>query len=80
MKHCGNVRALATSQTQSGRRRIFACTRCGAQCSETRQTVFFALRTPAEQVIIVLKLLLGQVEWTSLSVALGVTEETILAW
>jgi len=31
-------------------------------------------------VIIVLKLLLGQVEWTSLSVALGVTEETILAW
>jgi len=74
------VRALATYQTHSGRRRLFACQRCGEQVSETRQTVFFALRTPAEQVIIVLKLLLGQVEWTSLSVALGVTEETILAW
>jgi len=80
MKNCGNVRALATSQTQSGRRRIFACTRCGEQCSETRQTVFFALRTPEEKVIIVLKRLLCKVELTSISFALGVTEETILGW
>ena len=80
MKNRGNVRALATYQTQSGKRRIFACTLCGEQCSETRQTVFFDLRTPEEKVIIVLKLLLCKVELTSSSFALGVTEETILAW
>jgi hypothetical protein len=80
MKNRGNVRALATYQTQSGKRRIFACTLCGAQFSETRQTVFFDLRTPEEKVIIVLKLLLCKVELTSISCALGVTAETILAW
>jgi transposase-like protein len=80
MKNRGNVRALATYQTQSGRRRIFACQRCGEQFSETRQTVFFDLRTPEEKVIIVLKLLLCKVELTSISFALGVTEETILTW
>ncbi len=80
MKNCGNVRALATYQTQSGRRRIFACKRCGEQFSETRQTVFFDLRTPEEKVIIVLKLLLCKVELTSISFALGVTAETSLGW
>lgn len=80
MKNHGNVRAIATYQTQSGPRRIFACKLCGEQFSETRQTVFFDLRTPEETVLIVLKLLLCKVELTSISFALGVTEETILAW
>jgi transposase-like protein len=78
--HRGNVRAIATYQTQSGRRRIFNCTRCGEQFSETRGTVFFDLRTPEEKVILVLKLLLCKVELTSISFALGVTEETTLEW
>lgn len=76
----GNVRAIATYWTHSGRRRIFDCKRCGEQFSETRDTVFFDLRTPEETVILVLKLLLCKVELTSLSFALGVTEETILEW
>lgn len=79
MNH-GNVRSLATYRTQSGQRRIFHCKLCGEQFSETRQTVFFDLRTPEEKVIIVLKLLLCKVELTSISFALGVTEETILEW
>ena len=76
----GNVRAIATYSTQSGRRRIFECKLCDEQFSETRQTVFFDLRTPEEKVMLVLKLLLCKVELTSLSFALGVTEETILEW
>ena len=56
----GNVRSIATYLTQSGKRRIFDCTPCGEQFSETRQTVFFDLRTPEEKVILVLKLRLVQ--------------------
>jgi transposase-like protein len=76
----GNVRAIATYPTQRGQRRIFACKLCREQFSETRGTVFFDLRTPEERVILVLKLLLCKVELTSLSFALGVTEETTLEW
>ena len=76
----GNVRAIATYHTQSGQRRIFDCKLCAEQFSETRQTVFFDLRTPEEKVILVLKLLLCKVELTSISFALGVTEETTLEW
>lgn len=71
---------MATYQTQSGPRRIFHCKLGGEQFSEPRQTVFFDLRTPEEKVIIGLKLRLCKVELTSLSFALGVTEETILEW
>lgn len=80
MKNLGNVRAIATYQSQSGRRRIFECKECGERFSETRQTVFFDLRTPEEKVMTVLKLLLCRVELSSISFALGVTEETILVW
>jgi transposase-like protein/IS1 family transposase len=76
----GNVRAIATYPTQSGRRRIFQCKGCGEQFSETRGTVFFDLRTMEETVILVLKLLLCKVELTALSFALGVTEGTVLEW
>ncbi len=76
----GNVKSIATYPTQSGKRRIFQCKMCGTQFAETRDTVFFNLRTPEEKVIIVLKLLLCRVELSSISFALGVTEETMLAW
>ena len=76
----GNVRAIATYPSQSGRRRIFQCKLCGEQFSETRGTVFFDLRTVEETVILVLKLLLCKVELTALSFALGVTEGTVLEW
>ena len=76
----GNVRAIATYPSQSGRRRIFQCKLCGEQFSETRGTVFFDLRTVEETVLLVLKLLLCKVELTALSFALGVTEGTVLEW
>lgn len=76
----GNVRAIATYPSQSGRRRIFQCKLCGEQFSETRGTVFFDLRTVEETVILVLKLLLCKVELTALNFALGVTEGTVLEW
>jgi len=76
----GNVKSIATYPTQSGKRRIFQCTRCDEQFSETRDTVFFDLRTPEEKVMIVLKLMLCRVELTHISFAIGVTEETILDW
>lgn len=76
----GNVSAIATYDTQSGKRRIFQCKICGESFSETRQTVFFDLRVPEEKVIIVLKLLLCSVSLANIVFVMGVTEETILEW
>jgi hypothetical protein len=47
--------------TQSGKRRIFHCSACKRPFSETRDTVFFDLRTPEEKVIMALKMLLVKV-------------------
>ena len=80
LKGRGNVKSISTYETQSGKRRTFQCNLCGEQFSETRDTVFFDLRTPEEKVMIVLKLLLCKVELTAISFALGVTEETTLEW
>ncbi len=76
----GNVRSIATYMTQSGKRRIFECTTCGEQFSETRDTVFFDLRTPEEKVMMALKMILVRVSLTSISFVLGVKEETVLVW
>jgi hypothetical protein len=50
----GNVSAIATYLTQSGKRRIFRCHTCATHFSETRETVFFDLRTSEEKVMIAL--------------------------
>jgi hypothetical protein len=41
----GNVSAVATYCTQSGKRRIFHCRMCATPFAETCETVFFDLRT-----------------------------------
>jgi IS1 family transposase len=64
----------------SGRRRIFKCSLCGETFSETRETVFFDLRTEEEKVIMALKMLLVRCELRAISFVLGVTEETTLEW
>jgi hypothetical protein len=46
---------------------------CGHSFFETRQSVFFDLRTPEEKVIIVLKLLLCSVSLSNISFVMGVT-------
>jgi IS1 family transposase/transposase-like protein len=76
----GNVSAIASYLTQSGRRRIFRCHLCHESFSETRDTVFFDLRTEEEKVLMALKMLLVRCELTAISFVLGVTEETILEW
>jgi IS1 family transposase/transposase-like protein len=76
----GNVKALSTYRTQSGKRRIFQCTRCETSFAETRDTVFFDLRTLEEKVMRALKMLLVKVALAGISFVLGVTAETTLEW
>jgi transposase-like protein len=78
--HRGHIIAQSTYQTQSGRRRMFNCTHCGQQFSETRHTVFYDLRLPEETVMLVLKLCWVAVSLSGISFAVGVQEETILRW
>src|SRR5918997_2365397 len=75
----GNISAIATYATQSGTRRIFKCRDCGGTFSETRDTVFFDLRTAEEKVMMALKLLV-RVELAPISFVLGITEETLTEW
>ena len=76
----GNVSAIATYLTPSGKRRIFRCHTCETQFSETRETVFCDLRTTEAKVMMALKMLLVRVDLAGLSFVLGVTAETVLAW
>ena len=78
--HQANVRSIATYQTKSGKRRIFCCNQCQTRFSETRDTVFFDLRTPEEKVMMALKMLLVRVDLAGIAFVLDVTEETVLAW
>src|SRR5438132_2764110 len=76
----GNVSAIATYLTQSGKRRIFRCHTCATHFAETRETVFFDLRTAAEKIMMALKMLLVRVDLAGIGFVLGVTEATVLAW
>src|SRR4029434_1758799 len=76
----GNIRAISTYLTQSGKRRIFQCTKCGTPFSETRDTVFCVHSTSEDKVMMALKMLLVRVDLAGISFVLGVTEETVLAW
>src|ERR687888_192896 len=76
----GTMSAISTSLTQSGKRRIFRCSACEQPFSETRDTVFFGLRSPEEKVMMALKMLLVKVALSDIGFVLGVTEETVLEW
>ena len=76
----GHVSAISTSMTESGKRRIFRCQRCETTVADTRDTVFFDLRTSEEKVLMALKRRLVRVDLSGLSWVLGVHEETVLAW
>lgn len=76
----GNISAVATYLTTSGKRRIFHCKTCEQNFAETRDTVFFDLRTPEEKVMLVLKMLLVRVDLSGITFVLGVTEESVLEW
>jgi IS1 family transposase len=76
----GNIKAISTYMTQSGKRRILQCNACHQSFSETRDTVFFDLRTPEEKVMMALKMLLVKVDLSGICFVLGVCEGTILKW
>jgi IS1 family transposase len=76
----GNVSAIATYLTQSGKRRLFRGHPCETPCSETRETVFFDLRTSEDKVMMALKMLLVRVDLAGIGCVLGGTEETVLGW
>lgn len=76
----GNISSIATYMSESGRRRIFKCSECKKSFSETRDTVFYDLRTPEEKVMMALKMLLVRVELSAISFVLGVGEGTVLEW
>ena len=76
----GNVSAISTYLTQSGKRRIFLCSKCERTFSETRDTVYFDLKTPEEKIIMALKMLLVKVALSDIGFVLGVTEATVLEW
>lgn len=78
--HKGNVSAISPYMTHSGKRRILRCAQCTMCFSETRDTVFFDLRTSEEKVMMALKMLLVKVDLAGIRFVLGVTEETVLAW
>jgi IS1 family transposase/transposase-like protein len=80
LMHRGNISAISTYLTQSGKRRIFRCNACETTFSETRDTVFFDLRTSEEKVMMALKMLLVKVALSDVGFVLGVTEETVLEW
>ncbi len=76
----GNISCISTYMSSSGKRRIFKCRSCGERFSETRDTVFFDLKTPEEKVMMALKMILVQVSLSGISFVLAVTEETTLNW
>ena len=76
----GNISAISTYLTQSGKRRIFRWSTCEDCFSETYDTVFFDLRTPEEKVMMALKMLLVKVGLSDIGFVLGVTEATVLEW
>src|SRR5437588_4228900 len=76
----GNMSAIATYLTQSGKRRIFLCSKCERTLSETGDTGFVDLKTPEEKIIMALKMLLVKVALSDIGFVLGVTEATVLEW
>jgi len=75
----GTVSAIATSLTQSGKRRICRCHTWETLFAATRETVCFALRTLEAKVMMALKMLLVRVDLAGIGFVLGVTAETVVA-
>jgi hypothetical protein len=76
----GNVSAIATYLTHSGTRRVFRCHTCATHFAETREPVFFDLRTSEDKGMMARKMLLVRVDLAGIGFVLGVTEATVLAW
>ncbi len=76
----GNISSISTYMSKSGKRRVFKCKTCDTTFSETKDTVFFDLKTPEEKVMMALKMILVQVSLSGIAFVLNVKEETVLSW
>jgi hypothetical protein len=76
----GNVSALATYLTPSGKRRSLRCHTWATPFAETRETVFCDRRTSAAKVMRARKMLLVRVALAGIGFVRGVTEATVVAW
>ena len=76
----GNIISISTYMTKSGKRHIFRCTTCNETFSETRDTVFFDLKTEEEKVMMALKMILVKVDITGIALVLDIKKDTILSW
>lgn len=76
----GNIISISTYMTKSGKRHIFRCNTCNENFSETRDTVFFDLKTEEEKVMMALKMILVKVDITGIAFVLDIKEDTILFW
>ena len=68
----GNISSRATYMSKSGKRRVFHCSSCNTNFSETRDTVFFDLRTEEKVIMMALKMILVKVGLTDITFVLGV--------
>jgi len=66
-------------KTKAGRQR-YMCRTCGHTFTETKGTIFYRRRTPADEIIETLALLAEGNRISSLSRVKGHKEDTILAW
>jgi len=76
----GNISSRSTYMSKSGKRRVFHCSSCGTNFSETRDTVFFDLRTEEKIIMMALRMILVKVGLSDITFVLGVKEETLLSW
>ena len=80
LMHRGNISAISTLSDPERQTAHLPLQHVSASFSETRDPVFFDLRTPEEKVMMALKMLLVKVALSDIGFVLGVTEETVLEW
>lgn len=77
----GNIVSNGTIQTkQGGSRRKFLCKICGKSFCSRTGTIFYDLRTPEDEVLLALKLLVKGMPLRSVADVLGVKLDTVRHW
>ena len=76
----GTIASNGTYPTQSGKVHKFICHECGRVFSEREGTAFYDLRSPAEKVLLALKLILKGMSLRAVSNVLEVKLDTVRFW
>ena len=75
----GQTNIIRFGKTKAGRQR-YKCRTCKRTFVETKGTIFYGRRTPAEEIIDTLRLIAEDSRISSLARAKGHKEETIIDW